>query len=187
MLSMLLRERGPDALPQPSPEQVDHLVQQLSEKAQERFRSQSDDSQRQRLVQQWIQAAQLCRWLPPPVSEEELQRFFVEDLSSDERESLEKLPRELLSRELKRRYFHHQLRRRLPGNEFERGRPPGERPRRPYGRPSFDHDRPPRNGRDRGGPPRRGPERPERPPLENQNAEPGGEKAASGSGRERGQ
>ena len=154
MLGMLMRERGPDALPQPSPAQLDQLVQQLSEKAQERFRTQTDANEQQQLVQQWIQAALLCQRLPPPVSEEELRRFFLEDLGAQERESLEGLPRDRLSRELRRRYFHYQLRRRLPGGEFDGGGPPdgppGERPPRSFGPPPFD--RPPRDGRERGGP-----------------------------------
>jgi hypothetical protein len=166
LLGMLLRERGPEALPQPSAEQVDGLVQQLSDKAQERFRSQTDASQRQRLVQQWIQAALLSRWLPPPVSEKELQRFFVEDLTSQERASLEGLPRERLSHELRRRYHHYQLRRRMPGGDFDAGRPRGERPRR-FGPPSFD--RSPRDER-RGGSDRRDGSRPPGPPQDDEEA-----------------
>ncbi len=172
ILRILLREQGAEALPQPTSEEVEALVAQLSAEAQERFRSQKDPAQQERLVQLWIQAALLSRLLPPPVSDEELQRFFVEDLSADERESLERLPRDVMSHELRKRYFHYQLRRRLPGNGFdrppgpggdrERGRSSGRgfRPRPPDGPPGGPPDGPPENWfdgpNDRGD--RRGPE-----------------------------
>ena len=133
ILGSLLRERGPEGLPQPSTEQIDTLVLQLSVEAQEKFHTQTTPTEQQALVRQWIQIALLSRWLPPPVSEKELQRFFVEDLSAEERESLERRPRDELSHELRRRYFHYQLRRRMPDGDFGPGGPPGRREDRPAG------------------------------------------------------
>lgn len=171
ILGSLLRERGPEGLPQPSAEQIDTLVKQLSVEAQEKFRTQTTSTEQQALVRQWIQIALLSRWLPPPVSEKELQRFFVEDLSAEERESLERRPRDELSHELRRRYFHYQLRRRMPDGDFGPGGPPGRRegppgqfgppfegppPGEPWGRGGPEGREPRRRGPPReGGPPPR--------------------------------
>lgn len=159
MLKMLYRG-NPDILGDPTPEQIKELVERLSPEAKKQFQAQADPQQQERLVQEWIQAAIMSRLAPPPVSEEELQEFFA-TLGPEQREELERLPRDRMHRELSRWYYMRNMMRRRQGG------PPGQGPSRRFGGPrgrggDFDRGR----GRDRRPPPPqerdgRDPERPE--------------------------
>lgn len=81
-----------------------------------------EPEQKRELVQEWLRAAVMAQ-MNPPVSNEELQRFYAEELDSAKREELEMLPREEMQRELRRLYNWQKFRKQ---NEAER--PPGERP-----------------------------------------------------------
>ncbi len=152
MLKMLFR-RNPQILGDPTPEQIDKLVKQLSPEAKEQFEAQPDPSQQSVLVQQWVQAAIMSRLAPPPVSDKDLEEVFA-GLSPEQREELERLPRDRMQRELSRIYYmRHMLRRGGPGQ--------GPPPRRFRGRGRGDHDR--GRGRDRRPPPQELEGRPERP------------------------
>ncbi|MCP4190491.1 MAG: hypothetical protein GY768_07665 [Planctomycetaceae bacterium] len=113
-LIRLLYHRTPEILDKPSLEQIDDLVMRLSPEAQQEFQSQASDQEKQQLVSQWIQAALASRLPPPPVNPEELQRYFAEDLRPEEREDLERMPRDRMYRELGRMYFRDNMRRGPP-------------------------------------------------------------------------
>jgi hypothetical protein len=131
-----------------SPESIDVLREKLSAKARDALDREQDPRKRAHLVGEWARAAIFSRrgW-QPPVSEDELMKFFNEHIAADERARLESLPSEQLRAELERRYhFFHGVRQR----GGQRGEDPGGRGRigRPGApRPSFGDD--PRRSRDR--------------------------------------
>jgi hypothetical protein len=160
------RPRG-ESLPQPTAEELDDLQGRLSDEARELFDGVADEDQKLTLVLQWIRAAAMTRFMPPPVPSEELERFFAEELDSQQREFLEQKPHEQFQQELRRMYWMRNFRGRDGDSRswpFRRGdgRPPHHR----------DGDGPPRGGgprgpyRDRGRPELQpgGPQGPGRPP-----------------------
>jgi hypothetical protein len=92
-----------------SPELVDDLKSKLSSKAREALDSERDPRKRVELVGLWARAASFSRrgW-QPPVSEEELFKFFHDHVSAEDRARLETLPTEQLRSELERRYHMYQ-------------------------------------------------------------------------------
>ncbi|MDG2382852.1 MAG: hypothetical protein P8N76_14380 [Pirellulaceae bacterium] len=125
-LIRMLYHRTPKILEKPSPEQIEELVMRLSPEAKQEFQGQESDERKQQLVSQWIQAACASRLPPPPVNPNELQRYFAEDLRPQEREDLERMPRDRMYRELGRMYFRDHMKRDLNapgvgGPPFRRG------------------------------------------------------------------
>lgn len=137
---------------------LDRLVGRLSPAAQKVLEEVRTAEDQGFLIREWVRAAMFAR-VNAEVSEEELMRFYVEDLTSDERQELENLSRDEMLQELQRKYNYRRFRDeegrgRLPWPPFGRdggrrfggrgrGRGgPGERP--PGDR--FPGARPPRRG-----------------------------------------
>ena len=151
----------------PTPVQIDKLVDKLSQEAQREFRAQETDADKRKLARSWIHAATASRMRPPKISAEELECYFREDLRPEEREELERMPRDRMQFELSRMYFRDQMRRRIKGGPPHWGHDRGDR--RMRGGPSRDggpgRDRNDRRGSHRPPPPRPDGERPLPPPL----------------------
>ena len=100
-------------------------------------------------IQQTMQAGMMRRMLDPQrngVREQDLEQFFVEELSSESRQRLLNLPRDQMKQELRRMYMRDVLGMTSPrGGPESRHGPPGGPP----------HDRPPRDGPRHGRPPPR--------------------------------
>jgi hypothetical protein len=125
------RPRG-EPLPQPTAEELEDLSGRLSAEARQLFDSVAEEGQKLTLVLQWIRAAAMTRFMPPPVPSEELERFFAEELDSQQREFLEQKPREEFQQELRRMYWMRNFRGRegdFRSWPFHRGdgRPPHHR------------------------------------------------------------
>ena len=163
MLKMVL-EKDEDI---PTSVQIDKLVDKLSQEAQREFRAQETDSDKRKLARSWIHAATASRMRPPKISAEELERYFREDLRPEEREELERMPRDRMQFELSRMYFRDQMRRRIKGGPPHWGHDRGDR--RMRGGPNRDggpgRDRKDRRGSHRPPPPRPDGEKPLPPPL----------------------
>ena len=140
----------------PSPAQINKLVNKLSQEAQREFRAQETDADKRKLARSWIQAATASRMRPPKISPDELERYFREDLKPEEREELERMPRDRMQFELSRMYFRDQMRRRMKGGPPHWGHDRGDR--RMRGGPNRNGG----SGRDRTD--RRGSRRPPPPP-----------------------
>ncbi len=146
-------------MPRPNPEDVQELINSLSPSAQETIKNVREPQKRMEVAQRWIRAAfESRRWrAPPPVSREELRKFYAEKLSASERERLEALTPEEMQNALQRAYYEQQF----------RGRG-GFGPGGPSGPGRGEYDGPSRGGRGpgdfkkKGGPP---PE-PPAPPLD---------------------
>ena len=139
-------DRGP--APWMAGKDLEELVGRLSNPAREALTAESSDAGRQELLAGWIRKsfAQRMRSLflgssSNQVSQEELERFFVEDLESDQRAELLNLTSEQMQARLRQLYFFGQSwppapfggpgrYRHAPGG-FSRERPgerPGDRP-----------------------------------------------------------
>jgi len=119
LLLHAFQRRRPGGNPiSPDANEIAELREGLSAEAQKALDS-VPDQQKQMLIQFWIRAAVMSRWM---VSEEELMEFFAKKLTSQQRESLESLPRDQLQRELRRMYYQHRFGR--PGGGDRRGRFP---------------------------------------------------------------
>jgi hypothetical protein len=161
-----LQRRPPDRpLPQPTAEQLEDLRGRLSEEARQVFDSIPEDK-KLTLILQWIRDAFMTRFMPPPVSTEELEDFFTKKLDGQQREFLEQKPREQFQEELRRMYWMHKMR----GGDGE-FRPPFFR--RGEGRPHYRNgEGPPRGGGSRGPYRGRPGNRPDRPGDPNDRPQP---------------
>ncbi|MCA9246143.1 MAG: hypothetical protein KDA42_03480 [Planctomycetales bacterium] len=138
-----------------SEDDIERLVATLSPEVREMFHRAPDDLARKKLMVNWLRVSLLVRWRSGShggqfnqVTEEELERHFVEDLTSDERAELLALPMEEMRDRLRDHYLRHESRAFHPPRHF--GPPPGgglERgaPNGPFRRPN--------GGRNRSGPP----------------------------------
>lgn len=130
LMFIMLRGWGPGDLemPRPKPEDVQQLIDSLSPSAQETIKNVREPQKRMEVAQRWIRAAfESRRWRsPPPVSREELRKFYVEKLTVSERERLEAMSPGEMQQALQRAYYEHQFRGRGfgPGGPG-RGGPPG--------------------------------------------------------------
>ncbi len=143
-----LRHPGPN-LPQPTQEEVQRLKTLVSQDARETLDTANDYADKLKIIRNWCGAADFSSHMPPPVSQEELDRFVKEDLSESERAFLESLPRDKMYRELHNKYFQRRFRK--PGMRM------GPRGRRGSGGGlrEFDRQSPGERGSDRyspGGP-----------------------------------
>lgn len=119
LMFILLRGWGEGNLnmPRPKTEDVEELFGSLSPDAQQTLKSVREPQKRMEVAKRWISAAvSTRRWRsPPPVSSEDLRKFYAEQLTASERERLEALPPDEMQRALQRRYYEHQFRERGPG------------------------------------------------------------------------
>lgn len=90
----------------PTEEQVHDLRGRLSPQSRAALNSARDASERKLIIQGWTRAAIESR-LGPPVSKDELQRFWDEHVTDEQREYLESLPRDRMKQELQRLYQRH--------------------------------------------------------------------------------
>lgn len=119
----------------PSPEEIQQLEQQLSPAAQQRLTAAQTSQEKKTLLKEWVglavqQRLEMSGRGLAMVDERELERFFAENLSSDERDRLLSMPRDQMQRELKRLYFQGAGRR---PNASRPMRPEGKGPMRPEG------------------------------------------------------
>jgi len=134
---------------------LDDLCSRLSEQTQAKLQGLSDAERWQR-IQRTVDLAfqqgrsNTNRHLLPQAPEEELDRFFEEELTAKQRDDLLGLPGDEMRRELRKQYFEKTMGLKFPTHGPRRG-PRGRGP----GPPGFD--------REHQGPPRNGP-RPEHPP-----------------------
>lgn len=103
---------GDPTMPRPKPNDVQALVDALSPGAQATIKNVKEPQKRMEVAQRWIRAAlESRRWRsPPPVSRDELRKFYAEQLSASERERLEALSPEEMQQALQRAYYEHQFR-----------------------------------------------------------------------------
>jgi hypothetical protein len=132
-------------MPQPTRKEEDELASRVSQKARDALNAATKEGERSRIIQNWMRAASLSRFMPP-VSPEALDRF-VDTLDKDDRAELESLPRDRMFAELRKLYFRKASRwghgpwsgrgrggrdeRGFEGRRGPRGGPPGQGPPRP--------------------------------------------------------
>lgn len=138
----------------PSPQELGNLMAGLSLKARQHLESVSDPEQKMAIIYRWIETSWRSRHRYLKISEAKLESFYANELTSDERELLDRLPAEEMQEKLKQSYIESRLER-LRGSV-----------RRPDGSigppPRFEgpRDHPPGGPPDgRRGPPNRGPNR----------------------------
>jgi hypothetical protein len=85
------KEDWPKAL-QPSEEDVQGLKSRLSPKPLKQLEAAQRAGKLQPLVMQWMRAVVFSRWRPTEVEEAELQRFYREELSGEQRGYIDSLP-----------------------------------------------------------------------------------------------
>ena len=156
----LQRRPAGKPLPVPAAAELDDLRGRLSGEARQVFDSVSEEDKKLALVLQWVRLAMMTHFMPPPVSSQELERFFAEDLDREQREFLEQKPHEQFQQELRRLYWMHKAR----GREGD-PRPPYFRRGNGWPTPYRDGEGPPHGNGSRG--PHRGhPDfRPETPAI----------------------
>jgi hypothetical protein len=103
-IGLMGRRRPGQRMPLPTAEEMEQLKHALSPQAKRILENESDAARRIMLVQRWLQVAMLAR-LVPPIENDELQRFFDEDLNDTEREKLDQLSPDQRQRQLRRLYF----------------------------------------------------------------------------------
>lgn len=125
-----------DDFPSPSAENMRRLEKELSSAAAEEWRGAKEDKSRHVLIGNWMRQAMASQRKRFAASPEELETFYLENLTSAERDELKQLPPDEMREQLRRRHL----------------------------REHYDGGRGPRPGGGRGGgggpPRRRGPPRP---------------------------
>jgi hypothetical protein len=131
---------------------INRLIPQLSQTARNRFLGLEGVEEQNQLLERWLRESFRWRMRPPPATNDELLRI-IKELPAEERERLEKLPRDELVQRLRERWESQQMwRRRGPPRRFPPGRDEG-RGRGERFRDERFRDR----DRDRGEPPLRRP------------------------------
>lgn len=87
---------------------IDQLAKSLSPPARDMLDEPRSAEQREHLLQNWVRAALESR-VRPDISKDELLRFFNEQLSVEQRERLESLPRERMRLEMQRMYWQYRF------------------------------------------------------------------------------
>jgi hypothetical protein len=130
------KEPGDAKMPRPNAAEVQDLLKSLSPQASEAMKTVKDANVRIKVAQEWIRAAVISRNLPP-VSQEDLREFYVNQLNELDREKLESLAADERQQALQRMYFEHKFRRGGgPGRgRGDGGRDDGRGPGRDGGRP----------------------------------------------------
>lgn len=150
------KEPGESKMPRPSTAEVQELLKSLSPQAGEAMKTVKDANVRIKVAQEWIRAAVMSRNLPP-VSQDDLREFYVNQLNELDREKLESLAADERQQALQRMYFEHKFRRGGPGrgrgDGGRDGRGPGREGGRPPGPPGPPGGDPGSDGPPRDGPP----------------------------------
>lgn len=114
-------------LPPPKNEQIERLKRELSPPA---YRALQESSNKLTTIRNWIRAARAVRykraaseWRVDPPDEEQLEEFYLERLSAEQRDKLELLPPDRFEKELQRMYL--QQARRKPDFGSKPARVPG--------------------------------------------------------------
>jgi hypothetical protein len=134
------KEPGEAQMPRPTAAEVQTLLDSLSAQARESMKTVKDPNMRIKVAQEWIRAAIVSRTLPP-VSQDDLREFYVNQLSELDRERLEALSGDERQQALQRLYFEHKFRR--GGGPPWRGREDGRGGGRGPGPGRDNFDRPP--------------------------------------------
>jgi hypothetical protein len=92
--------------PRPTKADFDKLTASLSDDARKTIEGVKEADKRDKLALKWVGAAIWSRRAPPPVSPEELNKFYV-NLSPTEREKLDTLPPQEMQASLLRIYHQH--------------------------------------------------------------------------------
>jgi len=124
---------APGDLPPPDTASMQRLAGTMSAGPREQLEQAPTPKQYQELVKSWVRQAVRHRveTLGPghklnAAAQDEMQRFFQQDLSPRQREQLLKLPREQMQRELRRLYLQHSNQR-PPGPGPARAKRPNKR------------------------------------------------------------
>ena len=133
LIGALQNRRNDSDMPFPAREDFEKLLANLSPETQKQLEQARTPEEKQERTRELVRAAIWSRMFPP-VSEEELRKFYT-GLPVEARERLEPLDPEQMNRELRRMYYADKFRERGPWGE---GGPRGG---------------PPRGGPGRGGPP----------------------------------
>jgi hypothetical protein len=127
-------------LPVPSEEELRPLLASLSPAARQQLEQLENKDDRRRLMQSWVGSTIRHRMMErvstrdaKQITQEQLEKFFSQEISSEERARLLALPREEMDRELRRLMLAGED---TPGwRVFEGGRPPGGFHREAFGPP----------------------------------------------------
>ena len=116
-------------LPEPSPQEFEQLAQNLSRNLATELRGVKDSATKSELVRGWLHARMLSAAVLPDVSQEELIAFYTDELPSEERERLERLPADEMRMEIKRIYYRTKYRQHWGSGRSRRpdGPPPRHR------------------------------------------------------------
>jgi hypothetical protein len=130
----------PPKLPVPSEEELRPLLANLSPAARQQLDQLENKEERRRLMQSWVGSTIRHRMMERvstrdarQISQEQLEKFFTQEISSEERARLLAMPREEMDRELRRLMLAGED---TPGwRGFDGGRPPGGFHREGFGPP----------------------------------------------------
>lgn len=160
-LARRMSEAGPP-LDFPTDEDFEKLATQLSSPARSELEKLAARKERSELVLEWARSQYMSQFQPPQPSREELEKYFREEVSPNDRAWLEGLPPERFAQELRRHYQMHTMRRTFDPQRFGPGKPGGGGG---PGRGNKGGGPPPSKPDDRGTPPPKSESRGER--LEN--------------------
>jgi len=121
--STLAKGKNQGDMPAPSPENLRRLEKTLSPAAIQEWRNAKEGEARHQLTANWMRRAMTLQHKRFAASPEELETFYLESLTSAERDELKQLPPEEMREQLRRRY----LRAQTGGNRSPR-RGGGQRP-----------------------------------------------------------
>lgn len=123
LVGALQNRRNDSDMPFPAREDFEKLLQSLSPETQKQLEQARTPEEKQERTRELVRAAIWSRMFPP-VSEEELRKFYT-GLPVEARERLEPLDPEQMNRELRRMYYADKFRERGPwGEGGPRGGPP---------------------------------------------------------------
>ena len=127
MIMNALAQRPPDKeVPLPNEDEIRSLMNRLSPDASRILKQETNLKKK---IVLWFEQLGMARWMPP-IGDEELRRFFQDQLSDEERKRLDHLPIEEQKNELRRMYVNSKLRQR-GGRDGWSGLPANNDPRRP--------------------------------------------------------
>jgi len=120
MMAAMYRFRAGDKLRlfellKPTTSDLEQLAASLSPLARNMLDEPRNKQQREQLLQNWVRAVIESR-VRPEISHDELQRYFNEQLTAEQRDRLESLPRERMRFELQRMFWQHRF-----GTDSRRG------------------------------------------------------------------
>ena len=139
-------------LPPLAPDELGSLQEKLSDASRQQLQAAGSEKDKVDLILKWCRAAFFRQFEP---TREELEKFYRESLSSDDREWLDAMPRQRFQQTLRSLYFRDRAtaegQRGFPGGRIRgggppgaAGQPPGQPPGLPFpGRRPLDGEKPP--------------------------------------------